>query len=215
MKNIAKRALLLALAALMLLSLVSCAKRGLVINGSELRDKRTRTTYNHASLSLEPIARGEEVYGSTDKYSFYEIVGQDPLNLLCEEDGTVFVSSKFTLPAPAQMSFAYLEICTETTSLTVNKTLTDTALISAVMAEHLGAPTLRYMGFEPSLVRKLRFADTSLGLFYTVQFLRYENDVIQLDENGVEVNYGKDCIYDRFEGRFTKAPAALVAAIDG
>ncbi|MBO7249841.1 MAG: hypothetical protein J6V42_01035 [Clostridia bacterium] len=215
MKNIAKRALLLALAALMLFSLVSCAKKKIVIDGSELKDKRTKVKYTYASLSYEPIARSEDVYGSTDKHNFYEIVGQDPLNLICEEDGTVFVSNKFTLPTPDQMSFAYLEICTETTALTVNKTLTDTALIKAIMTEHLYAPTINYMGLEASLTHKLRFADTSLGLFYTVQFLRYENDVIQLDENGVEVNYGKDFIYDRFEGRFTKAPAALVAAIDG
>ncbi len=215
MKNIAKRALLLALALLMLFSLVSCGKKEIVIDGSELKDKRTKVKYTYAPLSFEPIAKSEEIYGSTDKYNFYEIVGQDPLNLICEEDGTVFVSNKFTLPTPDKMNFAYLEICTETTSLTVNKTLTDTALITAIMAEHLAAPTLNYMGLDAKVIHKLRFADTTLGLFYSVQFLRYENDLILTGADGTEINYGKDFVYDRFEGRFTKAPAALVAAIDG
>lgn len=215
MKKNTKRALLFALTVATLLSLFACSRADIVVDGNKLKDKRTKITYAPISLSYEPIEMKDEVYGKTDIYEFHEIVEQDPQKLICEVDGTVFAAKGTTVPTPDAMSFDYLEICTDDTNFVVNKTLTDSNSIKAIMLEHLNADTIKYTGITATTAYKLRFADTSLGLYYSVQFLRYEEDLVLPNENGEEINYGKDFIYDRFEGRFTKAPDALVAVIDG
>jgi hypothetical protein len=215
MKNRAKRIILALVSALLLSALAimlgACSKgEELVSDGSAFKDKRTKVTYTYAPFSYEPIAMGDEVYGQSEYSKFYEIVGLDPLEYICEESGTVFYDKSITLPTPDKMSFEYLEICTEEETLTVEKTVTDTEAIKFIINDHLSATKLTYSPTEASAVYKLRFADTSMGLYYSVELIRYGEDII---EGGT--NYGRDFIYDRSMRRFTKAPDALLAMIDG
>ena len=94
--------------------------------------------------------------------------------------------------------------------MTVIKTVTDTDAIKFIINDHLSEEKLTYSPVEASAVYKLRFADPSMGLYYSVELIRYAED---LTENGV--NVGRDFIYDRSMRRFTKAPDALIAMIDG
>ena len=215
MKNHAKRITLIATSALLLisllLSLAACSKgENFVSDGSAFKDKRTKVTYAYAPFSYEPIEIGEEIYGESEYSKFYEIVGLDPLEYICEESGTVFYDEKITLPTPDKMNFAYLEICTEADTLTVNGTVTDSAAIKFIINDHLNAQKLTYSPIEASAVYKLRFADTSMGLYYSVELIRYAEDHI---EGGV--NYGKDFIYDRSMRRFTVAPEVLITMLEG
>ena len=215
MKKSAKRISLSIISALLLLSLAvtlgACSKgEELVSDGSAFKDKRTKVTYTYAPFSYEPIEIGEEIYGQSEYSKFYEIVGLDPLEYICEESGTVFYDKNITLPTPDKMSFGYLEICTEEETVTVIKTVTDTDAIKFIINDHLSAEKLTYSPVEASAVYKLRFADPSMGLYYSVELIRYAED---LTENGV--NVGRDFIYDRSMKRFTKAPDALIAMIDG
>ena len=215
MKNSKKRVLAAVLALMTLLSLIACSRQDLVLDGTELKDKRTNVKYICASLSYEPIAKSDEVYGENDQYTFYSIIGQDPLYLICSDDGSVFAAEDFVIPTPDKMNFEYLEICTETDTLTVNKTVTDKTVINAIMAEHLVFEPYRYAGDVAAVTHKLRFADSSLGIFYSMTYLHYDEDLTLTNANGEYVNAGKDFIYDRFEGRLTKAPAELLAIING
>ena len=109
-----------------------------------------------------------------------------------------------------QMNFDYLEICTESDTITVNQTITDTETVKFIINDHLNAKKLTYSPTEADTVYKLRFADTSMGLYFSVQLIRYNEYHIEDD-----VNYGRDFIYDRSTRRFTPAPEALIALIDG
>ena len=214
MKNHAKRILLSLISSVLLCSLAitftACSKgEDMVSDGPAFKDTRTKVTYTYAPFSYEPIEIGEEVYGESEYLTFYEIVGLDPLEYICEESGTVFYDEDITLPTPDKMSFEYLEICTEDETLTVNKTITDGDAIKFIINDHLNAEKLTYSPVEASAVYKLRFADTSMGLYYSVELIRYGEDIV---EGGT--NYGCDFIYDRSMKRFTKAPAALIAMID-
>lgn len=215
MKKHAKRIFLAAISALLLCTLAitlgACSKdEQLVSDGPAFKDKRTKVTYTYAPFSYEPIEIGEEVYGQSEYSKFYEIVGLDPLEFICEESGTVFYDEDITLPTPDKMTFDYLEICTEDETLTVDKTISDTNVIKFIMNDHLSAEKLTYSPVEASAVYKLRFADTSMGLYYSVELIRYADDLV---ENGT--NFGRDFIYDRSMRRFTQAPAELIAMIDG
>ena len=215
MKDHAKRITLAAVSALLLITLTitlaACSgKESFVSEGSGFKDKKTKVTYAYAPFSYEAIEVGEEVYGQSEYSKFYEIVGLDPLEYICEESGTVFYDEDITLPTPDKMNFAYLEICTEGETLTVNSTVTDTAAIKFIINDHLSAQKLTYSPIEASAVYKLRFADTSMGLYYSVELIRYAEDIL---EGGV--NYGRDFVYDRSMRRFTKAPDVLVAMLEG
>ena len=215
MKNHAKRKSLALVSILLLVSLaltLSACSRGndLVLDGAEFKDKRTKVTYAYAPFSYEAIEIGDEVYGESEYAKFYEIVGLDPLEFICEESGTVFYDNSITLPTPDKMSFEYLEICTEGETVTVNSTIKDKSTINLIINDHLTAEKLTYSPIEAGAVYKLRFADTSMGLYYSVQLIRYAEDHIEGD-----TNYGRDFIYDSSMRRFTKAPDALIAMIDG
>ena len=214
MKKHAKRFSLTLASVLLLFSLFitlsACSKdQTFVSDGPDFKNKKTKVTYAYAPFSYEPMAMGEEIYGESEYSKFHEIVGLDPLKFICEENGTVFYDKDITLPTPDKMNFEYLEICTEAESITVNKTVTDKETIRAIMNYHLNAEKLTYSLLDTSAVYKLRFADTSMRLYYSVELIRYTEDIV---ENGK--NYGRDFIYDRSMKRFTKAPAALIAILD-
>lgn len=206
-------ALLLSLA---LFALVSCSGGNkFVPEGTLYKDKKNKVSYVYAPLSFEPIAIGEEIYAQSEYDTFYTIVGQDPLKWVCEESGTVFHAKDIPVPALDEMALSYIDVCAETaTATTVKATIENTDDISAIVDGYLSAESLEYLNVPAELVYKIRFADTSLCLYYSVSFLRYSDDVTETLDDGTVVNHGKDFIYNNFEGRFIPAPEALTKHID-
>lgn len=188
-------ALLLAASAL----LASCSKK-FVPDGPDYRDRKTKVTYEYAPFCYEAIEISEEEYAKSGYDVFYEIVGQDPLEWICESSGTVFYSKKITLPTLDKMNISYIDICAETSSVTVKATITDAGDISAIINAYVSEAPLTYSADVASTSYKIRFADTSLGLYYSVSFFAYSD--------------GSAYLYNRSEDRFVKAPAELVNYIN-
>jgi hypothetical protein len=95
----------------------------------------------------------------------------------------------------------------------VAKRITDTEVISAIIDGYLSESKILYPNKTASVSYKLRFADTTIGVYYCVDFVRYSEDYV-LTIDGVETNLGRDFLYNRAEDRFIKAPEALVSEIN-
>ena len=177
------------------LLLSSCSKK-LVSSGADYKDKKTDVVYEYAPFCYEAIAVSEEEYAKSGNNVFYAIEGQDPLKWLCEASGTVFYSKDVKLPALDKMNISYIDICTETSSVIVRTTISDADDIKEIINSYLSEEPLTYSGDVASTVYKIRFADTSLGLYYSVSFLAYSD--------------GSAYLFNRSENRFVKAPAELL-----
>ena len=199
---------------LLTLSLVSCARGNkFTSSGAAFVDKKTKVTYDFAPSCYEPIAIGEKVYGTDGDIDFYEISGPDPEKWLGDADGGVFYAKGITLPTVAEMNVARLELCTVKNQVVVAKRITDTEVVSAIIDGYLSESKILYPNKTASVSYKLRFADTSIGVYYCVDFVRYAEDYV-LKIDGVETSLGKDFLYNRAEDRFVKAPKALVSEIN-
>lgn len=193
----------------------SCAKGNkFVSEGADFKDKKTNVSYAYALSCYEPIEKGEEIYGQTKTVTFYEIKGQDPLKLICEENGTIFYAEGNALPTLDKMDISYAEICTENSSVSVKKKIESKEDISSVINGYTLSESIYYGAVVPEKTYKIRFADTSLGIYYSVVFVRYSEDYTLKQSDGSVVNYGKDFLYNRFEGKFSVAPEILVNYID-
>lgn len=197
-----------------LLPLTACAKGNkFVSDGAAFVDKKTDVTYDFAPLCYEPIAIGETVYGSDGDIEFYEISGQDPTRWLCDADGGVFYAKGVTLPSVDKMNVARLELCTVKNQTLVAKSITDSETVCAIINGYLSESEIIYPNKTPSVSYKLRFADTDIGIYYCIDFVRYGEDFV-LNVDGTNTNLGRDFLYNRAEDRFVKAPAALVEEIN-
>ena len=181
------------------IALCSCSAR-FVSEGPAYRDKKTDVLYEYAPFCYEAIEIGKDVYAEAEIDTFYEIVGKDPLSWLCESSGTVFYASGTTLPSLEQMNISYIDVCTESSTVTVKAKIEDSADILAIVSSYVSSDNLGYSGDIATSSYKIRFADTSLGLYYSVSFFRYSD--------------GGDYIYNRSEDKLVKAPAELVKYID-
>ncbi|MBE6597445.1 MAG: hypothetical protein E7641_07225 [Ruminococcaceae bacterium] len=186
--------------------LCSCGKGNkFSFNKNGLVDKKTDVTYIDAPDCYSPIAVSEEVYGHLDDYRFYEIIGISPSRFVAEADGTVFYASNISLPDIDELQVSYMDICTETTTLKVNKTVEAGEDIKAIIGGYLSEENIYYPNLTPETMYEIRFADTSLGLYYTLTFIRYASDYGE---------QGRDFLYNRSANRFVKAPDVLVRYID-
>ena len=194
----------------------SCAKGNkLVPDGTLYKDKKTDVSYVYAPLCYEAIAIGEEIYASSKEDTFYTIVGQDPLKWICEESGTVFHAKDIPVPALDEMAISHIEICSESLTATTVKSKIEVAEeISSVISGYLTTEPLYYPTDVAQRTYKIRFADTSLGIYYSLTFLRYSDDYTETLDDGTVKNYGKDFLYNRYEDRFVPAPKLLSDYVD-
>ena len=190
---------LVALLCALSLILGSCSKK-FVSDGPDYRDRKTKVTYEYAPFCYEAIEVSEEEYAKSGYDVFYEIVGQDPLEWICESSGTVFYSKKITLPTLDKMDISYIEICSEASSITVKATITDADNIASIINSYTSEAPLSYSADVADKSYKIRFADTSLGLYYSVSFFAYSD--------------GSAYLYNRSENRFVKAPAELISYVN-
>ena len=206
------RAVALALVVIMLATALSACAKGnkFVYDGDYFKDKKTDVKYIDAPSCYEPVSIGEKIYGHSEDAKFYQISDKDPLRWICEEGGTVFYAEGETLPALDEMNVLYAEICVDTNTEAVRRTIHDKEEISEAMAGYLEGESITYTGIPTKSIYKIKFADVSLGLFYTLTYIRYESEYTLIGDDGEEVGYGKDFLYNRFEGRFVKAPRVLI-----
>lgn len=206
---------ILCVACLLLTALCSCAKGNkFEADGGVYKDKKTDVSYEAAPACYEPMAMGEEIYGQSDSVTFYEIEGQNPLEWICEEGGTVFYSDTLELPSLEEMKISYINICVETNTTVTRGKVQSAEDISDIVSAYVSADSIYYRGDTPALTYKIRFADSSIGVFYSVVFVRYAEDYTLKAEDGTLLNYGKDFLYNRFEDKFVKAPEALVKYVN-
>ncbi len=191
-----------------------CAKGNKFLDeGDTFKDKKTKVVYNYAPACYEPISPSEKIYGQTKDSDFYSLEGIDPLKWLCEEGGTVFYASDLTLPSISEMSISYIDICTSDTTTITRAKISNANDISEIISAYADTDGIYYLGHTPETTYKIRFADASIGVYYSLSFIRYSEDYISA-VNGEEKNYGKDFLYNRFEGKFVPAPEALVNYIN-
>ena len=210
-----KRSISLILVIVALATLITSCSKGnkFVADGLGYVDKETEVSYSFAPFCYEPIELGEKIYGSDGELEFYEIVGQDPKLWLGEKDGGVFYAEGVTLPTIDKMNISELQFCTTGEQIFVRERINSELFISDVISEYLSAQPLYYLNSEAELTYKLRFVDQTLGIYYCLEFLRYDGEYT-LETSSGEINYGKDFIYNRSEDRFIKAPAAISERID-
>ena len=195
--------------------LCSCAKGNkFSYQGVSFKDKKTHVTYNYAPACYEPIAQDEKIYGHWDNTRFYALEGKDPLSWLCEENGTVFYADGTELPTLGEMQISYIDLCVETNSTITRGKITSDEDISSIIEHYISAKSISYRGLTPEKTYKIRFADTELGIYYSLTYIRYTEDYVVLNDDSTESVYGKDFLYNRFEDKFIVAPEALVGYIN-
>lgn len=194
-------------------ALSGCGER-FEAQGDTFFDNDTKITYKYAPFCYSPIASKGEIYGTEGNVDFYKIEGKDPTQWLVDLDGTVFYASDITLPAFEKMDISYVEICERDNNTRVLAKIEDADVISTIVSSFETSSAIHYPNVQSSTAYSLRFADLSLGLYYTLDYISFAEDYIYT-ENGVDTNYGKSFLYNMAEKRFVKAPAVLDAYISG
>lgn len=163
-------------------------------------DKNSGITYNAAPACYEPIAVGEELYGTLKKAELYKIEGADPEKWLCEVNGTVFYADDVTLPTLGKMNISYAEVVLEDTVLV---TITDSEVIASIVAayEEGNAVSRPYVASaeDYEINWRIRMADETLGIYYILSYVEINEDHIVEGDSGEEINLGRKFIFNRFE----------------
>lgn len=170
------------------------------MSGGQYVDKDSGIIYNAAPACYEPIAVGEELYGTLKKAELYKIEGADPEKWLCEVNGTVFYSNDITLPTLGQLNISYAEVVLEDTVLVK---ITDSAVISGIVNAYengsdVGRPYVA-SAEDYEINWRIRMADETLGIYYILSYVEINEDHIIEGDNGEDVNLGRKFIFNRFE----------------
>ena len=200
-KNIILRTLAL-VACLSLLVLPSCSKKlTRQEDGGAFYDKKEDVKYYLASLAYEPIAIGDEMYAKAGKTEFYQIIGKDPTQWLCQTYGGVYYAEGVTLPELDEMEIDHIRVMDDTSLVSFVK---DGEVIDDIISAYFGGETVDYYNVTPKINWTLKFADEELGLYYVISYIEYDEDYIEVID-GVEMNRGKKFILDIYNDVFTPA----------
>ena len=200
-KNIILKILAL-VACLSLLILPSCSKKlTRQEDGGAFYDKKEDIKYYLASLAYEPIAMGEEVYAKAGKTEFYQIIGKDPAQWLCQTYGGVYYAEGVILPEIDEMAIDHIRVMDDTSLVSFVK---DEDVIDDIIGAYLGGESVAYYNYTPKINWTLKFADEELGLYYVISYIEYDEDYIEVID-GVEMNRGKKFILDIYNDVFTPA----------
>ena len=138
-------------ALLIILSMLSACGKGnkFAYSESGIRDKKTDITYIDAPPCYSPIAiLDEEVYGHSDDYLFYAVLGVSPTRFVCDTEGTLFYADSEKLPKFSEMQLMYFDICSDASSAAVKKTVDAKESVNAVRDAYLHGETIYYPNFE-------------------------------------------------------------------
>ncbi len=194
MKNTKKllRGALCLLLACTALSACSRANKFKYHEDGRYEDKKTGIIYSYAPLCYSPIAISEKKFGDMDKIELYQIEGTTSDKFLCDLSGTVFCAEGVTLPTLDKMTISETKILINSKNeLSVSDE--DTA---ALVAAYTSGESFDRPMSGVSMSVSIRFADHSLGLYYTITYMELSEDYILDGEN-----LGRRFLFDRFEGR--------------
>ncbi|MBE6578017.1 MAG: hypothetical protein E7653_07790 [Ruminococcaceae bacterium] len=190
--------------------LCGCSKGNkFVMQNGMYVDKKTDISYHDAPACYEPLAIGTERYGMLGDVELFEIVGADPKQWLCEATGTVFYADGITLPAVDQLNTSYMALMYEETQIAK---ITDAALIEKVAKEYVNGENIAKPSWNSDMYDvnwRVRFVDESIGIFYVIAYFELAEDYVVTGTDGVEINYGKRFLYNRFEDKMVVVSDAL------
>lgn len=177
--------------------LTGCAKENKIeVVGVDLfKDKNTGVTYKVAPASYEAMAVTDELYASVGNAKLYKIDGADPEKWLSESTGSVFYAEDIELPSLAEMDVAYAEILLDGVTLATLDNEFTLAKISAIFIEEESFSRPMVATYEINW--RVRFADESLGLYYTLAYVEISEDYIVENSDGTTTNYGRKFLFDR------------------
>ena len=162
-------------------------------------DKNSGVAYSAAPACYEPIAIGDEVFGTLEKTEFYQISGAATDKWLCEPNGTIFYADGVSLPTLGEMNVSYADVVLEDTVLVK---ITDSSVISAIAdAYESGEAVMRPMVASDAyeINWRIKMADESLGIYYILSYIEISEDYVIEGENGKEINLGRKFIFNRFD----------------
>lgn len=216
MKKVKKLTALLAVMFAVALAFTACSNENKfkVNDDGQYVDKKTDIAYIDAPACYEPIAMGEELYGKMESAQIYEIVGADPEKWLCESMGTVFYAADVKLPTLDGMDISYVSV--NKNDVEVVK-LSDEDTVSAIVSTYANGEAIRKPSYTESMLDiswHLKFADESIGIYYVLNYIELTEDYIVTDDSGVQINYGRKFIFNRFENKCVAAGDALASCVN-
>lgn len=177
-------------------------------------DKKTDIAYIDAPACYEPIEIGDELYGKIGSAEIYEIVGAAPEKWLCESTGTVFYASDAVLPTLDEMELSYAAVTVDATELFK---ITDGDMISALVSSYCEGEAIRKPNYTDTMLNinwRLKFADTSVGIYYVLNYIELNEDYIVTGDGGEQINYGRKFIFNRFEDKCVAVGDVLSEYVD-
>ena len=177
-------------------------------------DKKTNVAYHDAPSCYEPLAISDEKYGVLGEVELFKIVGADPTKWLCEATGTVFYADGITLPELDEMNTSYMTLVYETETIA---TIKDATLIASLAKAYVDGETLSKPSWSTSIYDinwRIRFADETIGICYILAYFELNEDYIVTDEMGVEINYGRRFLYNRFEDKMVVVDDMLTSYVE-
>lgn len=210
MKYTLKKALLLGLSSLLLLTSLTSCKVNLQSGDNGLYDKQHGISYCHASPVYEAISLLKE-YGKltvtdTETYTLYTIPGMDPTEMLATEDFNIVYADNLDMPTLMEMMPTILRVCTDSHEI---KRLEDAIVVSKLVNEYSSGESLEYPGITTLRSYKVRFESVNYpGFYYTLTYVEYANDLTIEDKN-----YGKYFLYNAFDQRFVPVGDGIHTAL--
>ena len=205
MKSTLKKALLLGLASLLLISFTSC-KVNLQSGANGLYDKQHDVTYCHASPVYEAISLLKE-YGKltvtdTESYALYTIPGMDPTEMLATEDFNIVYADTLDMPTLLEMAPTILRVCRDSVEI---RRMENAVIVAGLVGDYTNGESIPYPGITPLRSYKARFESVSYpGFYYTLTYVEYADDLIIED-----VNHGKYFLYNAYDQRFVPVSDAI------
>lgn len=205
MKSTVKKALLLGLAALMLISMSAC-KVNLQSGANGLYDKQHDVTYCHASPVYEAISLQKE-YGKltvtdTESYTLYTIPGMDPTEMLATEDFNIVYADTLDMPSLLDMTPTILRVCRDSVEV---RRIEDAVVVAGLVGDYTNGESIPYPGTTPLRSYKVRFESVNYpGFYYTLTYVEYADDLIIED-----TNHGKYFLYNAYDQQFVPVSDAI------
>lgn len=222
-KNLLARAVAGVLLACVLTSFSACGKTPVLTPTGDggYENNKSDMQYYMADDCYEPASYiKDKVVAQNDGVDFFAVEGVDGESWLYSPDfGLMLYAKDQKLPTLEEMHCDAVHICLEDeTTIEIYKE-ENINLVNAIVEAYLNGTELIYPMKKAAYSFRVKFASSEYPwLRYGVIFLQYAEDYIveTKNENGeiVEVNYGKNFLYNRSEGYFVAIGDEMQKYID-
>ena len=222
-KNLLARAVAGVLLTCVLTSFSACGKTPVLTPTGDggYENNKSDMQYYMADDCYEPASYiKDKVVAQNDGVDFFAVEGVDGESWLYSPDfGLMLYAKDQKLPTLEEMHCDAVHICLEDeTTIEIYKE-ENINLVNAIVEAYLNGTELIYPMKKAAYSFRVKFASSEYPwLRYGVIFLQYAEDYIveTKNENGeiVEVNYGKNFLYNRSEGYFVAIGDEMQKYID-